>query len=779
MKRKLLFILESNGLTAFVFFASLFFYSTASIAQTTIVSDDFNRATLSPGGTPSLTYTSLLTGIATASSVVTTAPDYRLQIINGASPTAGSAGRSSAMSVMPTVSNFNTTLRSNTQLVTWSFSMRHNRSSGSTMSGFGAGQWGVATVIACDNADPTAATAKGYAVVMGGTNTLATYDLVSFSNGLNVNANLTSIITGISLASFKNVVSVKVTYDPVNNKWNMYQKDESSAVATTAYPDPNAISVVAIGEVTDIAGHVNGPLANFGFMFMHGTTTNNSAFFDNYKVTVGSATITTYYLAPNSDCSNLNNWWTGTNASSGTHPTDFNAANQIFNIFNTGATIGSDWTVSGSGSKVVLGNGTAANSLVVPATAFFNGKIDLSASSSLTISHVTTFPTLNILSPTSSVIYNGATDQVIQTGSYGNLAINTVGIGNASGALTVAGNLTISSSSTLNMGANKLLGVGTVSGSGTLKTQYSSSSAASAFPVDITWPFSVYYNSITSVQSIVQGVYTNLDITGGGTRNLLGAVISISGNLNAEGVTCSPATSALNYTGTTPQTIGSVFPGFSMKIANTSVSGLSLTASNIASITTATTIELAGNLNSAGFSQTLGAITLSGNSIINLGSGSHALTFPDCSTSFWDPTKTLVIKGWTGAAGVSGTAGKIFIGSNAAGLSATQLGLISFQGYVGALLLPTGELVPATLGVQNQNVISLKYYPNPVSDVLTLSNDTEITAVSVYNFLGQKVLVSNPNSKMTTIDVSDLLPSAYLIEVLSEGKKAIFKVIKK
>ncbi len=779
MKRKLHFISELNGLTAFVFFASLFFYSATSIAQTTIVSDDFNRATLSPGGTPSLTYTSLLTGIATASSVVTTAPDYRLQIINGASPTAGSAGRSSSMSVMPTGSNYNTTLRSNTQLVTWSFSMRHNRSSGSTMSGFGAGQWGVATVIACDNADPTAATAKGYAVVMGGTNTLATYDLVSFSNGLNVNTNLISIITGISLASFKNVVSVKVTYDPLNNKWNMYQKDESSAVATTAYPDPNAISVVAIGEVTDTAGHVNGPLANFGFMFMHGTTTNNSAFFDNYKVTVGSATITSYYLAPNSDCSNLNNWWTGTNASSGTHPTDFNGANQILNIFNTGATLGADWTVSGNGSKVVLGNGTTANSLVVPATAFLNGKIDLSASSSLSINHITTFPTLNLISPSSSVIYGGATDQVIQTGSYGNLTINTVGIGNSSGALTVAGNLTISSSSTLNMGANKLLGVGTVSGSGALKTQYSSSSAASAFPADITWPFSIFYNSITSVQSIVQGVYTNLDITGGGTRNLLGAVISISRNLNAEAAVCTPATSVINYTGTTAQTIGTVFPGFSMKIANSSTSGVSLTASNIASITSATNLELLGNMSSGGFNQTLGAITLSGNSIISLGTGSHALNFADSSTSFWDPTKSLVIKGWTGTPGASGTAGKIFFGINTAGLSTAQLGAISFQGYTGKTLLPTGELVPATLGTQNQNIVSLKYYPNPVSDVLTLSNDNEITAVSVYNFIGQKVLVSNPNSKMTTIDVSGLLPSAYLIEVLSEGNMATFKVIKK
>lgn len=777
MKRKLQISFNSRINYVLALCALLMLNTSLNYAQTTIVSDDFNRATLSPGGTPSLTYSTLLTGIATSATVVTTAPDYRLQIINGTA--AGTAGRSSSMSVMPTVSNFNTTLRNNTQLVTWSFSMRHNRSSGTTMSGFGAGQWGVATVIACDNADPTAATAKGYAVVMGGTNTLATYDLISFSNGLNVNTNMVSMITGITLASFKNVVSVKVTYDPASNKWNMYQKDESSAVSTTAYPDPNAISVAAIGEVTDTAGHVSGPLANFGFMFMHGTTLNNSAFFDNFKVAVGVPTINSYYLAANSACNNLNNWWSGTNASSGTHPTDFAAANQIFNIFNTGATIGADWTVNGSGSKVVLGNGTTANSLAIPATAFFNGKIDLSALSTLTVSHLTTFPTLNLISPTSSVIYNGAADQVVQTGTYGNLAINTVGIGNASGAITATGNLTISSASTLNMGANKLLGVGTVSGTGAIKTQYSSSSAASAFPVDINWPFSVFYNSLTSVQSIVQGTYTNLDITGGGPRNLLAAVISVSGNLNAEAAVCTPATSVVNYTGTAAQTIGTVFPGFSMKIANSSASGVSLTASNIASITSATNLELAGNISSGGFNQTFGALSLTGNSIVSLGSGSHALTFPDCSTTFWDPTKTLVIKGWAGTPGASGTAGKIFFGTSAAGLSTAQLGAISFQGFAGRILLPTGELVPATLGIQNQNLENLKLFPNPVADLLNVSNDKEISEVNVFNLLGQKVIGLKPNALSSSIDVSNLSPSAYIVEVISAGNKGTFKVIKK
>lgn len=780
MKRKLHFIYESNVLKTFVFFAALFLCTAISFGQQiTIFNDDFNRGAtpipvaLSAGGTPSVNYTNTPVGIAAIQTSFTAGTDYRLQILNGV--TAGTAGKSYTMASMPVTPSYNTKLHQNSGLVTWAFNMRHNRSSGSTMTGFDDLKWGVATILACDNANPTSATAKGYAVVMGGVGTLNTYDLVSFSNGLNATLNLTPIITGVPLATFKNVASIKVTYDPISNKWNMYQKDEGSATGTTAYPNPSALAVASINEVSDTAGHVDAVLPNFGFLFSHGTTLNNSFFVDNYKVIVGSVASTTYYLAANSDCAILNNWGTNTNGS-GTHPIDFNADNQIFKIFNTGASIGSDWTVNGSGSKIVLGDGTIANSLVIPSTAFLNGKIDLAANSSLTIDHTTTFPTLNVVSPTSLVIYNGAADQAVQTGSYGNLTINTLGIANSPGTVSVAGNLTISNGSVLAMG-NKLLAVGSVSGTGTLITTYSSSSAASALPADISWPFSVSYKTLTATQSIVQGNYTNLDITGGGIRNFLAAVISISGNFNADGVLYSSGSSTIIYNGTTTQTIGTDFPGFSLKTENSSASGVSLTVSN--RILDTTNIELAGNFNTGGFDETLGLVTLSGNSILNLGSGSHSLIFSNCSAEFWDPTKTLVIKGWSGLPGTSGSAGKIFFGTDASGLTANQLLTISFDGYLGALLLPTGELVPASLGIQNQNVINLKYYPNPVSDVFNLSNDNEISEVTVYNFIGQKVLFSKPNSKTTSINMGGLLPSAYLVEVLSEGKRATFKVIKK
>mgnify|MGYP000895411948 CR=1 FL=1 len=94
MKRKLQINFNSRIKYVLALCALLMLNTSLNYAQTSIVSDDFNRATLSPGGTPSLTYTSVLTGIATSATVVTTAPDYRLQIINGtAAGTAGTRNR--------------------------------------------------------------------------------------------------------------------------------------------------------------------------------------------------------------------------------------------------------------------------------------------------------------------------------------------------------------------------------------------------------------------------------------------------------------------------------------------------------------------------------------------------------------------------------------------------------------------------------------------------------------------------------------------------------------
>lgn len=98
----------------------------------------------------------------------------------------------------------------------------------------------------------------------------------------------------------------------------------------------------------------------------------------------------------------------------------------------------------------------------------------------------------------------------------------------------------------------------------------------------------------------------------------------------------------------------------------------------------------------AGFSETVGALTLSASSSIVLGSGVHTLTFANSSAATWTAGATITITGWTGTPGASGTSGRVFFGNSAAGLTADQLARITFAGQAGTpVLLSTGELVPA------------------------------------------------------------------------------------
>lgn len=607
MKKKLSSLFNFD-LVAIILILFLLFNTTSLFAQqVTLVNDNFDRAALTGGP---VTYTPTITATGVISTTFSAALDYRLQIKNAPNPTAAIAGIGMVMGSMSTVSGYNSILNSNTDLITWSFSMKQGKTtSPNNMTGWAIGKWGIATVIACNVADPTSATANGYAVVMGGSNTQTTYDLVSFVGGLNNNINLTSMIIGITPAtSWKNIVSIKVTYNKATQKWDMYQKDEGSASAGTAYPDPSGISVAPIGEVLDTAGFVTSSLPYFGFVFNYNTTTNNSVYFDNFKVSKGTQPVSKFYLAINSDCSNLNNWWANQNGT-GAHPTNFTNDFQEFNIYNTGATINSDWTVSGSASKVILGNGTVSNSLIITPTAALNGKIDLAALSNLTINHLTLFPNLQTLNPTSTVNYSGLDGQTIQGVTYGNLNIASQGLlsANASGAITVIGNLDIANGSTLFMGSNKLSSVGTLSGSGAINTK---NEFSSSLPAGLTWPFDVYFNytSANNPQTIPFGFYKNLDLTGG-PRKLIND-ISISGTYNPGNDPLSIITNEINFDGTSPQIVP-------VSTYN------NLTVSNLSGATATGTLLVAGTVSGNDFFDVSNATIImngSTNQFINLDS---------------------------------------------------------------------------------------------------------------------------------------------------------------
>ncbi|OUR95095.1 hypothetical protein A9Q87_00705 [Flavobacteriales bacterium 34_180_T64] len=83
-----------------------------------------------------------------------------------------------------------------------------------------------------------------------------------------------------------------------------------------------------------------------------------------------------------------------------------------------------------------------------------------------------------------------------------------------------------------------------------------------------------------------------------------------------------------------------------------------------------------------------------------------------------------------------------------------------------------------TLSAGDFEATSFKYYPNPVSNVLTLNAQSNIDMVVVNNMLGQEVLRATPNSLESEIDFTSLNAGAYFVNVSINGTSKVIRIIK-
>ena len=86
--------------------------------------------------------------------------------------------------------------------------------------------------------------------------------------------------------------------------------------------------------------------------------------------------------------------------------------------------------------------------------------------------------------------------------------------------------------------------------------------------------------------------------------------------------------------------------------------------------------------------------------------------------------------------------------------------------------------VTALLKNPSFEMSGLKYYPNPVKQVLTISNTESIATIVVYDLTGRKVMALQPNAIQTQISLSGLPSGTYLLEVTSGNVSKRVKVIK-
>jgi hypothetical protein len=131
-----------------------------------------------------------------------------------------------------------------------------------------------------------------------------------------------------------------------------------------------------------------------------------------------SLSATNYYNKPGTDVSNRINWGINTNGT-GTAPADFSTDAQVFNIVNINGSVLSDWIVSGTDSKVIIGNGISPQSFTIPAAHFLDGTVDVQANATLNVQN-TIGLTFGLLNSSAMINFDGTTAVLV---NYPNLGL--------------------------------------------------------------------------------------------------------------------------------------------------------------------------------------------------------------------------------------------------------------------------------------------------------------------------------------------------------------------
>jgi hypothetical protein len=261
--------------------------SVGAFSQTTVFSDDFST------NQSAIWTTSGVIG-ASSWSVSRSGDDWgvrrntspaQLELTNDASATGNVNGWAFASVATSSFSSpYNTTLSSNTGVVTWTFNMRQIRTD---PAGFVSGSYGVAFVLA-GSSTTINNSGNGYAVVLGQSGSTDPIRLAKYNNGLQ--GTLTNIVTSNTsgLTDFgAEYLSIKVTYTPNTNTWELFLRNDGAS----AFADPASGTLTSQGTAVENT-YTGSALAYLGGYWQGSTGATQTAFFDNVKVIVAASSPT-------------------------------------------------------------------------------------------------------------------------------------------------------------------------------------------------------------------------------------------------------------------------------------------------------------------------------------------------------------------------------------------------------------------------------------------------------------------------------------------------------
>ena len=91
----------------------------------------------------------------------------------------------------------------------------------------------------------------------------------------------------------------------------------------------------------------------------------------------------------------------------------------------------------------------------------------------------------------------------------------------------------------------------------------------------------------------------------------------------------------------------------------------------------------------------------------------------------------------------------------------------------------TAITVHLNLGVDQNELVTITYNPNPVIDILVIKSKESIETITVFNTLGQLLFTKQENVNEFSVDFSNLPTGNYFIRTQRGDKNQVLKVIKK
>lgn len=255
---------------------------------------------------------------------------------------------------------YSNTLSNNPGIVSWTFNMRQSRSN---PSGFSSTGYGVAFILAGTNGS-TNVTGTGYAVVLGNSFSTDYIRLVRYNSGIRNSTTLIQSNTS-GLTDFgANYTSVKVTYNPAGNVWQLFLRNDGSSAAA----NPKVGNLTSQGTTSN-STYVGTSLPLLGGYLNGGTNEGFVAYYNYINVDVNVPFISS--ISPNSKIAGTGAFTltvNGENFINGTSKVFWNGALRTTTFISstqlTAAITAADISSAGTAQVTVVNGTTVSNAEV-------------------------------------------------------------------------------------------------------------------------------------------------------------------------------------------------------------------------------------------------------------------------------------------------------------------------------------------------------------------------------------------------------------------------------